>query len=647
MKWLTGWLGRRRAQSFTDLGNERRRAADLTAAVTAYRSALQAFPQDTRALYNLGTALRELGKAEEAERVLHRLVELDSADSDGLFQLGELLLEAGKFNEAAGVLEQAFARSPRNALIGCYLGIARARGGDPRRAVEAFRRALAIEPAYPEALLNLGNAHSLLNEHEEALRCFRQAYRAAAGNPLFRGALLNEMQHSCDWAGIGELIQLQRESISSQPGEPIHPFHMFSVPTTRAEQLQCARNFAAHLLRSADGSLPEPAAPRRGAADGRIRIGYFSSDFHEHATAYLVAELIELHDRKRFEVLAYSCGPDTGDPMQTRLRRAFDRFVDLRTRSNAAAAAAIRADGVDILIDLKGYTLDARTEILALRPAPIQVNFLGYPATMGAPFIDYFVVDRFVVPPGHEPDYSEKLVFLPGSYQVNDRKRIAAPAALRQDLGLPPDAFVFCAFQQSYKILPEMFAAWLRVLAATSSSVLWLLESNALAARNLRREAEKAGIESARLIFAPKLAQRSHLARLGAADLYLDTLPCNAHTTASDALWAGLPVLTCAGDTFASRVAGSLLLAVDLPELVTTSLPRYEALAVRLATAPAELRALRERLQRNLQTAPLYDTPRFVRNLELAYEQMWRLQQSGHPSRQIVVAPQETGAKGG
>ncbi|HET9350397.1 MAG TPA: tetratricopeptide repeat protein, partial [Burkholderiales bacterium] len=335
MKWLTGWLGRRRAQSFTDLGNERRRAADLAAAVTAYRSALQAFPEHARALYNLGTALRELHQPEEAERVLRRLVELDPADGDGLFQLGELLLEAGRFNEAAGVLEPALARLPRNALAAFYLGIACVRGGDPRRAVAAFRRALEIEPAYPEVLLNLGNAHSLLNEHEEALHCFRQAYGAAAGNPLFRGALLNEMQHSCEWAGIGELIRLQRESISRQPGEPIHPFHMLSIPTTRAEQLQCARNFAAHLLRTAAGPLPE--TPRRGAADGRIRIGYFSSDFHEHATAYLVAEMIELHDRKRFEIFAYSCGPDTGDPMQTRLRRGFDRFVDLRARSNAAA----------------------------------------------------------------------------------------------------------------------------------------------------------------------------------------------------------------------------------------------------------------------------------------------------------------------
>jgi predicted O-linked N-acetylglucosamine transferase (SPINDLY family) len=640
MKWLTDWIGKRRAKLLSDVGNEHRRAGDLSAALTAYRSALLAFPAHTGALYNFATALRELGQADEAERTLRRLVELDPADGDGLFQLGELLLEAGRFSEAGRVLERAFAVSPRNALIGCYLGIARVRGGEPQRALEAFRQALEVEPDYPEVLLNLGNAYSMLDRHEEALDCYSRAYRAASGNSAFRGALLNEMQHCCAWTGIGEMIRLQRESIAQSSGEPIHPFHMMSIPTTRAEQLQCARSFAAHVMREAGAPLAPPAGPRRGAADGRIRIGYFSSDFHEHATAYLVAEMIELHDRRRFEVAAYSCGPQTGDPMQSRLRRGFDRFVDLRECANAAAAAAIRADGVDILVDLKGYTLDARTEIVALRPAPIQVSFLGYPVTMGAPFIDYFVVDRFVVPPGHERDYSEKLVFLPGCYQVNDRRRIAAPPAARQALGLPPEAFVFCVFQQSYKILPDMFAAWMRVLAAAPGSVLWLLESNAVAARNLRRAAEAAGVDAARLIFAPKLAQQAHLARLGAADLYLDTLPCNAHTTASDALWAGLPVLTCAGDTFAARVAGSLLHAIGLPELVTASLPEYEALARRLATAPDELRALRDRLRDNLGKTSLYDTPRFVRHLESAYERIWGLYQEGRPPQELVIAEQ-------
>jgi len=638
MKGLTGWIGKRRAKLLIELGNQRRLAGDLAAAVEAYRNALHAFPQHPRALYNLGTALRELGNAAEAERVLRQLVKIDPQDSDGLFQLGELLLEVGKFDEAAGVLEPAFALAPRNALAGCYLGIALVRGGNAQRAVPAFRKALEIEPGYAEVLINLGNAHSLLNQHDEALDCFRQAYRAAPGSAAFRGALLNEMQHSCDWNGIGELIRLQRESISQQQGEPIHPFHMFSIPGTRAEQLQCARNFAARLQRAAGPALPAPPGARSGG-DGRIRIGYFSSDFHEHATSYLVAELMELHDRRRFEIAAYSCGPETGDAMRARLRRAFDRFVDVRAQSSAAAAAAIRADGVDILVDLKGYTLDARTEIVALRPAPLQVSFLGYPVTMGAPFIDYFVVDRFVVPPGHEADYSEKLVFLPGSYQVNDRQRVAGPPSSRQDLGLPAHAFVFCVFQQSYKILPEMFAAWMRVLAAAPASVLWLLKSNETAMRNMRSEAAKAGIEPARLIFAPKLEQRAHLARLGAADLYLDTLPCNAHTTASDALWAGLPVLTCAGDTFAARVAGSLLHAIGLPELVTASLQEYESLALRLATAPAELRAVRERLRGNLKTTPLYDTPRYVRHLESAYEQMWGHHQAGRPPQQIEIAP--------
>jgi protein O-GlcNAc transferase len=638
MTWLTGWIGKRRAQLLLKLGNERRQAGDLKAAAEAYRNALHASPEHPGALYNFATLMLELGNHAEAERALRRLVKLNPQDGDGLFQLGEFLLGTGKFDEAACVLEPALALSPRNALAACYLGIALVRGGRPQQAVAAFHRALQIEPGYPEVLLNLGNTHSLLNQHDQALDCFRQAYASAQQNAAFRGALLNEMQHSCDWEGLDELVRLQRESVSQPGGEPIHPFHMFSIPGTRAEQLQCARNFAAYLQRAAGPALAEPPARREAAPDGRIRVGYFSSDFHEHATSYLVAELIELHDRKRFEIAAYSCGPETGDAMRTRLRSAFDRFVDLRPLASSDAAARIRADKVDILVDLKGYTLDARTEIVALRPAPIQVSFLGYPVTMGAPFIDYFVVDRFVVPAEHEADYSEQLVFLPGSYQVNDRKRVAAPPASRADLGLPAEAFVFCVFQQSYKILPEMFAAWMRVLSAAPASVLWMLESNEVAARNLRREAQRAGIEPARLVFAPKLDQRAHLARLGAADLYLDTLPCNAHTTASDALWAGLPVITCAGETFASRVAGSLLHAIGLPELVTTSLAEYESLARRLASAPAELQRLRERLKENLGSAPLYDTPRYVRNLEAAYEQMWAQHLAGRPPQRIEVA---------
>jgi protein O-GlcNAc transferase len=634
MKWLTGWIGNRRAKLLNDLGNERRQAGDLVAAAEAYRGAVVAAPESPAALYNLGTCLRELKRAPDAERHLRKLAAIAPADADGLFQLGELLYEDGRLTEAVGILQRAFELAPRNSLLAFYIGIALMRTGNPTAAADALRQAIAIETDFPDAQINLGNALGMAGRHEEALLHYREASRLRPDNPVYSGALLNEMQHACDWDGMPALIERQRRSLELQPEAPIHPFHLLSLPSTRAEQLQCARNYSAHVVRAYAAAGQNGETRRTGAE--RIRIGYLSADFHEHATAYLIAEMLELHDRRRFEIAAYSWGPDTAGAMQSRLRGALERFVDVRALSGAQAASAIREHGVDILVDLKGYTQDARSDIVALRPAPIQVSYLGFPGTMGAPFIDYFIADRFTVPPGHEADYSEKLVFMPGCYQVNDRKRAAAAAPAREALGLPVQGFVFCAFHQSYKILPEVFAAWMRLLQAVPGSVLWLLESNPLAVANLRREAQRAGIGAGRLVFAPKLAQDAHLARLAAADLYLDTFPCNAHTTASDALWAGLPVITCAGETFASRVAGSLLHAVGLPELVTASLPDYESLAQRLAASPAELRGLRERLKTSLHSTALYDTPRFVRHLEAAYEQMWSDHQAGRPAGHIT-----------
>ena len=624
------------AGSLNRQGNAHKQAGRLGQAEDFYRRALQAAPDFLPALYNLGVSLYELGRRSEAERCLRRVLELDPADAHALFQLGCLFCDDARFAEAAATLRAASALWPDNPLLRFHLGIALARSGDPWQAISSLREALAIEPDFPDAHFNLGNAYSLLNDREQAIACFREACRARPEDPLYRGSLLNEMQFACDWTGIGELIESQRRAVRQLPPQPIHPFQLLSIPSTRAEQLQCARNFSARQVQQLAQERQSLAFTfRRRPVPGRIRLGYLSADFHEHATAYLLAEMFELHDRARFEVIAYSCGPDLEDPMRLRLRRAFDRFVGLRTLSNSGAAAAIHADGVDILVDLKGYTLDARTEIAALRPAPIQVSYIGFPGTSGAPFIDYLVADRFVVPPEHEADYSERLVLMPASYQANDRKRAVGATPPRAQLGLGERDFVYCCFNQPYKILPELFALWMRLLQARPGSVLWLLDGNPAATRNLRQAAQRAGIGADRLVFAPKVSLPHHLGRLGAADLFLDTLPYNAHTTASDALWAGLPVLTCAGDTFASRVAGSLLHAVGLPELVCSSMAEYERLALRLAQSPGELERLRSRLQRERAAAPLFDAPRFTRQLESAYEQMWQAYAAGREPRTI------------
>jgi predicted O-linked N-acetylglucosamine transferase (SPINDLY family) len=416
---------------------------------------------------------------------------------------------------------------------------------------------------------------------------------------------------------------------------PVNPFSLLSIASTRAEQLQCARDYSAERLRSVSRGRA-PFSFERGPRD-RLRIGYLSANFHKHAIAYLVAELFELHDRGRFEICAYSYGPDDGSPMRARLKRGFDRFTDIASLSFAEAARVIHADGTDILVDLTGYTENARIEIAGYRPAPVQVHLIGYPGTLGADCIDYLIADRFVAPAAHGAGYHERLVRLPGSYLVNDRQRPIAATPPRDELGLPADGFVFCSFNAAYKIMPEVFAAWMRMLKGVQGSVLWLLEPKPTAIRNLRRMASEQGVDPARLLFAPVAGHAEHLGRLRAADLFLDTFPYNAHTTARDALWAGLPLLTCAGETFASRVAGSLLSAIGLQELITTTLADYEALGLRLARSPEALLALRGKLSRNRETEPLFDSPRYVRALESAYEAMWRNYVSGSGPVEIEI----------
>jgi predicted O-linked N-acetylglucosamine transferase (SPINDLY family) len=372
----------------------------------------------------------------------------------------------------------------------------------------------------------------------------------------------------------------------------------------------------------------------------RIRLAYLSADFHEHATAYLMAELFEAHDRARFETTAISFGPDSNDGMRARLSAAFGRFIDVRNRGDREVAALLRKLEIDIAVDLKGFTAGARAGILSHRAAPVQVNYLGYPGTMGADFIDYILADRFVIPEEHYACYTEKVVYLPDTYQVNDSKRVIAERTpTRAEVELPDTDFVFCCFNNNYKITPEIFDCWMRLLNEVQGSVLWLLADNATASRNLRREAEARGVAPERLVFAPRVKLEDHLARQRLADLFLDTLPFTAHTTGSDALWAGLPLLTCHGTTFPGRVAASLLNAVGLRELIAYSLEEYEALALKLATSPAMLNDIRARLAQNRHTHSLFNTDRFRRHIEAAYTTMWERYQRGEPPESFAVEP--------
>ena len=457
----------------------------------------------------------------------------------------------------------------------------------------------------------------------------------------------------CEWEAFDTWLPLAEQALADPAAAAWSPFHLLSLPGISAAQQRHAsvRWMAARLLASgadraalaqefAAATLARPAQ----LAGGRIRLGYLSNDFHQHATALLLVETLEAHDRGRFELHAYSYGADDGQGMRQRLQACFDGFHDIAALDDAAAARAIHADGIQILVDLKGYTAATRTALLAYRPAPLQVSYLGYPGTLGGGFSDYLISDAFITPPAAAADYSEALACLPHSYQPHGRHANAAASPSRAAAGLPDAGLVFCCFNQAWKFTPAVFHLWCGLLAQVPGSVLWLLQDDR-AEGNLRREAMARGVAPHRLVFAPALPQAAHLARLALADLVLDTAPYNAHTTASDALWAGVPLVTCAGDTFAGRVAGSLLHAVGLPQLVTHSLAAYADLALALAEDAPQRAALRAHLRVWRGTAPLFDVDGYTRALEGLFQQMWQRHAAG--LRPAALGAGSPGSPGG
>lgn len=618
------------------LARDLARSGDLTNAAGICFKVLQAVPGQPQALHLLGMAALQKGHPGEAVELLRRAVRSDPHFAVALNDLGNLLAQQGMLTEAAASYHQAIAEVPDLAEAHNNLGNLLQMTGSLEEAVARYRTAVGLRPGYTEAFGNLGSALRRLGRPDEAVTALRTALAIDPGFTTAIAQLAHELKELCDWTQLDDLTAELIEIVEAGSAA-VNPFVFLSLETTPREQLLCAKRWAAEQL----GAIGERPTASKG--EDRITIGYLSADFQEHATAHLIAELFRLHDRGRFRVIGYSYGRDDGSAARRQLRESFDEFVDLFDCSHAESAARIRADGVDILVDLKGYTTDARPEILLLRPAPVQVNYLGYPGTMGSDAVDFVLVDPVVVPADEQAYFTEQLVHLPDCYQVNDRRRPIAPRIpARPECGLPETAFVFCCFNSAYKITAPMFDIWMRLLAGVPGSVLWLLEPNATAMANLRREAEsRLSGGSARLVFAPSLPNPEHLARFGIADLFLDTLPYNAHTLASDALWGGCPVITCTGRAFPGRVAGSLLRAVGLAELVTHSLADYEALALQLALDPDRLRANRGKLQANRLTTALFDSRRFTRHLESAFETMWRMHLAGESLRCFAVAPIE------
>ena len=553
--------------------------------------------------------------------------------SESLESLARLHFQAGRFEAALRLIDSAIAAHPAQVQLWSNRGAILATMKRFDAAYESFDRALALEPGFTGALGNRAHVLMELHRYEEAIGDYERLVRSNADIPFARGNLIRAKLQCCDWRGLQQ--EWDRASTAMRAGKLIiPPMVSTALSTTPEDQLLASRILATFKYPPSHTPLWTGETYRHG----RIRIAYLSSDFHAHATATLMAGVFEAHDRSRFETTALSFGPDEKSAMRRRLVAAFEHFLPVAEKSDADIASLLREREIDIAIDLKGYTDQSRPAILARRPAPLQVNYLGFPATMGSLYMDYIIADRVVIPQSDQVHYTEKVAYLPHSYQPNDRtRRVAENTPNRAQAGLPQTGFVFCCFNSSYKIQPQLFDIWIRLLADVDNSVLWLLEDNPSVQRNLIRESVARGVAAERLVFAPRTTVHDHLARHVHADLFLDTLPYNAHTTASDALWMGLPLLTCTGATFPSRVAASLLVAIGIPELVTSSLNEYEKLARRLACTPAELAAIKVKLARNRETAPLFDVAQFTRHLESAYATMWERQQRGQAPASFAV----------
>jgi predicted O-linked N-acetylglucosamine transferase (SPINDLY family) len=605
-------------------------------AVASYDRALAIKPDFVEVLNNRGLALWNDRRCEEAVADYDRALALRPGYADAHYNRGITLAYLKRWDEALASYDRAIVLNPDSAKVFINRGVVLADLQRQNEALASYDRALEINPGLTDALNNRGGIFRKMGLHERAAQDYLRLlelepeYEHAAGNRLYSDLW------TCNWKQFAESRARLFDAVRSGRSAAL-PFQVVVLSDSGAEQLQCARTYAARKY-----PVTPPLWTGERYRHDRIRIAYLSADFRDHATTHLMAELFERHDKSRFEVSAWSFGPDVRDAMRARLQKSFEQFNDVRNQSDAEVAALLRAQEIDIAVDLKGYSKGCRPAIFARRAAPIQINYLVYPGTTGAAYMDYIIADPEVIPRGHDDFYSEQVVRLPDSYQVNDSGRVISERIPgRAEAGLPNPGFVFCCFNNNYKITPEVFDVWMRLLQRVEGSVLWLLEDNAAASRNLRLEAEARGVRADRLVFAARMLPPDHLARHRLADLFLDTLPCNAHTTASDALWAGLPLLTCRGNAFPGRVAASLLRAIGLPELITETLADYEALALRLATTPALLADIKSRLARNRATHPLFDIDRYRRHIESAYVTMYERYQRGESPQSFSVRPME------
>ncbi|MDE1987975.1 MAG: tetratricopeptide repeat protein [Alphaproteobacteria bacterium] len=599
----------------------------LAEAEVAFERTIAVKPDHVEAHCSRGIALAAMNRKEDALTALSHALALRQDFLPALDARSGLLNDLGRFGEALADADRAAAVDPDHALAHSNRGNALYAVGRLEEALAAFDRALTLDPDLIKAVCNRGSVNRNMGRLEDALADFE---RVLALQPMFGQAASERFYLRatlCDWrqraVEVRDLARRVREDQLLVPWEVIVALDDPEI------QLRAARRYA--------GPIRQTAAGRRTATHARLRIAYLSPDFRDHPTGHQTVELFERHDKARFETFGICLQSVPDHPIRLRLKGAFDHFEEAGMRSDAEIAGLLAEREIDIAVDLAGYVGMGRTKALASQSAPIAVNYFGYPGTLGADYIDYIIADRYVAPPGCEEFYAERIARLPDCYYpANSTAQIGATPS-RAEAGLP-EGFVFCSFNNTYKFTPEIFDIWMRLLQGVEGSVLWLFAENEAARRNLCAEAEARGVTGERLCFAGRVERERHLARMRLADLFLDTLPCNAHTTASDALWMGLPLVTCMGRSFAARVAGSMLHAVGLEELIAGDLAQYEAVALDLARSPQRLAALRDKLAGNCATTPLFDTPRLCRNIESAYATMWEIHRKGEKPRSFSVA---------
>jgi predicted O-linked N-acetylglucosamine transferase (SPINDLY family) len=602
-------------------------------ALNDFQKALALKPDHVLALCNQATALAQLARHDEAVAIAQRALGVDARCLAAHRVLTQIFNEMQKWDDAQRHAEIAVSLAPNDPEAQLALGdVLRARGAFAQ-AITHYDAAILARPTHGPSFVVRADAHRQLKNWGQAAADYKHAAALQPYAHFAVGFAVHTLGQICAWDEAKALLPVLNQGLQ-QGAEASTPLTLLAYDASPHEQLRCANIMAQHYMAAVRARVSQPVPQ----STDKIRIGYFSPDFYAHPVGHLIVGALEAHDRTRFEIVGLRYGGARNDDVATRIDAALDRVVSLDGLSDSAAVALARSLSLDIAVDVAGYTGAARSGLFAHGVAPVQVNYLGYPGTLGQGLVDYIIADPIIIPAGQEDHYGEKIVRLPDTYQANDARRTVADKIFtRAELGLPGDAFVFCAFNAAYKIKPATFEAWMRILKRVPYSVLWLLDDNPVATANLKDAAKRAGVEPQRLIFANRMPPDLHLARQRTADLFLDTWPYNAHTTASDALWVGLPVLTYAGQTFASRVAASLLHAIGAPELVTHDVAAYEALAVALAQDPTRLGELRARIMANRLSAPLFDTARFTRHLESAYTLMMERARAGLAPDHITV----------